>query len=257
MLELCSLGSGSKGNAYVVGEDGAYVLVDCGISSRRLCRALERAGVPIDAIEGILVSHEHRDHVSGLESFRRKCPAPLYATYGTLDCISRPGRGPTHPIEAGRPFAIGPFRIHPFSVCHDAVDPVGFRVESGSGPVAFATDLGSVNEAVRRAISGVRALVIESNHDEEMLRAGSYPWYLKERILSDFGHLSNRASQAALAGSAHEGLEVVLLAHLSEENNDPELALEGARAVLRANRWDGVKLIVARQEVEGETVTFP
>jgi phosphoribosyl 1,2-cyclic phosphodiesterase len=256
MLELCSIASGSKGNAYVVGAEGSYLLIDCGISARRLSRALGRMGVALESIEGILVTHEHRDHVSGLENFRKKCPAPLCGTYGTLDGISRPGPGPTHAIEAGREFAVGPFRVHPFSVQHDAEDPVGFRVECEAGPVAFATDLGRVDGTVRRAIAGARALVIESNHEEEMLRAGSYPWYLKERILSDFGHLSNRASQATLAGSAHEGLEAVLLAHLSAENNRPEIALAGARRVLRANRWEGVKLLVVEQEAEGEVLVF-
>jgi phosphoribosyl 1,2-cyclic phosphodiesterase len=252
MIEVCALASGSKGNAYVVGSEGCYVLVDCGIPSRRLRKALDAIGVPLDAIEGILVSHEHRDHVSGLGVFRKECPAVLYATAGTCEGIEDPGPGPVREIEAGRPFAVGPFEIRPFAVPHDAVDPVAFRIESEAGAVALVTDLGTADERVREAIAGVRALVIESNHDEELLRAGSYPWYLKERILSDYGHLSNRASQAALVGSAHEGLEVVVLAHLSEENNRPNLALRGARAALRANRWDGVKVAVAKQDVEGE-----
>lgn len=256
MLELCSIASGSKGNAYLVGIDGSYLLVDCGISSKRLCRALREVGVELEAIEGILVTHEHRDHVSGLERFRRACPAPLYATEGTREAIPRAGPGPFHAIESTRAFAVGPFRVQPIPVSHDAVDPVAFRFESERGAVAIVTDLGRATEEIRSSIAGVRALVLESNHDEEMLRAGSYPWYLKERILSAFGHLSNRASQAALVGSAHEGLEVVLLAHLSEENNRPAIAEEGAKKALLGNRWDGVKVLAAQQDKQGEVFEF-
>jgi phosphoribosyl 1,2-cyclic phosphodiesterase len=257
MLELCSIASGSKGNAYVVGIDGSYLLVDCGISARRLTRSLARVGFPLDSIEAILITHEHRDHVAGLDRFRKECPVPVYATEGTWEAIPRHGPGPFHPVEAERPFAVGPFRVHPIPVSHDATEPVAYRVETERGAVAVVTDLGRTDEGIRCSISGLRALVLESNHDEEMLRSGSYPWYLKERILSDYGHLSNRASQAALVASAHDGLEVVLLAHLSEENNRPDLALDGAVRALRGNRWEGVKTTAASQEETGEVFTFP
>jgi len=255
-LSLCPVASGSRGNAYLVGEEGSWLLVDCGISARRLGRALDGLGIFPGSLEAILITHEHRDHVAGLRVFRKKCDAPLYATRGTLASIPDPGPGRCRPIEPGRPFAAGSFRIRPFAVLHDAAEPVGFVIEGNSGSVGIATDLGRVGEEVLEAVAGVRALVLESNHDEEMLENGAYPWYLKERIRGDRGHLSNRASQSALLASAHDSLDAVILAHLSAENNRIEIAREGAEGALRNGGYGEIPVMVAEQDGVPELLEF-
>ncbi|MFH1279403.1 MAG: MBL fold metallo-hydrolase [Candidatus Eisenbacteria bacterium] len=255
-LTLCSFASGSSGNAHLIGSGGSYVLIDCGISSLRIRRALGRVGVSPGAIEGILLTHEHRDHTAGLEVFRKGCPVPIYGTAATGETLPfRAGRDHVRPVEPGRPFAVGPFRITPFRVCHDAADPVGFRIGAEEGDAAFATDLGTVDDGVREAIGGVRVLVLESNHDEELLINGPYPWYLKERIRSRHGHLSNGDSRSALASARHDGLEAVVLAHLSAENNRPGLAMDTAREALREN-GNRTKIILAEQHRETEVLEF-
>jgi len=254
MLEVCALGSGSKGNAYVVGGEGSYILIDCGLSARRIRKGLQAANVPESALEGIVLTHEHHDHVAGLPVFRKGSGLPVYATPGTWEGVRRKGSGPFRPVEAGRPFAIGPFRIVPFSVSHDAADPVGLVLESDWGSVGIATDLGCADERIRQRLSGHRVVVIESNHDEDLLRNGSYPWDLKERILGLFGHLSNRDSQSTLVSAAHDRLEAVLLAHLSQENNRVDLALGGAVEALRRNGFDWVRVEVGLQDEAGEVI---
>jgi len=256
MLEVCPLGSGSRGNAYWIRSEGSAVLVDCGLSATRILKTLGRIGASPDELEGIILTHEHSDHTSGLAVLRKRCPLPIWATRGTREGISRPGPGPFRSIDTRRPFAVGPFRITAFPIPHDAAEPVGLILETAAGSVGIATDLGRAEDAVLERIAGVRALVLESNHDEDLLREGSYPWYLKERIRSGRGHLSNRDSGNALAASLHDGLEAVILAHLSRENNRPELARAGAREALRRRGREGVKVIVAEQDREGEVLSF-
>jgi len=256
MLDLCALGSGSRGNAYWIRAEGAAILVDCGLSATRILKTLDRIGASPDELEGIVLTHEHTDHTSGLAVLRKKRPLPLWATPGTRRGIARPGPGPIRPIEPGRPFAVGPFRVTPFPVPHDAAEPVGFVLESAAGSVGVATDLGRVEGGIPERLAGARALVLESNHDEDLLRDGSYPWVLKERIRGERGHLSNRASGDLLASAVHDGLEAVILAHLSRENNRPDLAREGARRALRRRGRDGVKVVVAEQDREGEVLSF-
>ncbi len=257
MLEICTLASGSKGNAHLIGASGSYVLVDCGISALRIRNALDRIGVSLSAVEGILITHEHRDHVTGLRVFRKHCPVPVYTTRGTWGALPvAAGPGSFRVVDRERPFAVGPFRVRPFTVSHDAAEPVGFAFESEWGKAVIATDLGRVDRILRENLAGARVLLLESNHDEELLQNGSYPWFLKERILSEAGHLSNRASQSALVSAAHPMLEAVILAHLSEENNRPDLAGEGAREALLRNGRDGVKIAVAEQYAESEVFTF-
>ncbi|MBN1825601.1 MAG: MBL fold metallo-hydrolase [Candidatus Eisenbacteria bacterium] len=256
MLDVCAIGSGSRGNAYWIRAEGSAVLVDCGIPATRLLRALDRIGASPGELEGIVVTHEHTDHTAGLAVLRKRHDLPVWATPGTWEGIRRPGPGPFRPLDPGRPFAIGPFRILPFPTPHDAAEPIGVVLESDAGSVAVATDLGRVDDAVLERIGGARVLILESNHDEDLLRDGSYPWFLKERIRGDFGHLSNRASGNALVAAAHDGLEAVILAHLSKENNRPALAMKGACDALRRCGRSGVKVIVAEQEREGEVLNF-
>lgn len=252
MLNICSLGSGSRGNAWLIGCDGSFILVDCGLSAKRIHVSLERIGISPEAVEGIVVTHEHRDHVSGLRVFRKRHPVPLFATGGTLKGAGDTGPGPCHTIRLERAFRAGPFHVSPFRVMHDAADPIGLVLESERGSVGITTDLGTVDETVEVNLAGHRALILESNHEEDLLRSGSYPQFLKERILSEHGHLSNRDSRSALLAVADDSLEVVLLAHISEENNTVDLAVEGARAVLDQGGWNGIKVVAADQHQEGE-----
>ncbi len=240
-MRISVLASGSSGNAILVSSRETHLLVDAGISARRVAEGAGRVGVDPGLLEAVLVTHEHSDHVSGLGPVARRFSAPVYATRGTHDRVSgRVGDLPQRVyIEAGREFSVGCFRVHPFVTSHDCADPVGFSISDGSSRVTIATDLGIVSRAVRRHLSDADCLVLEFNHDERMLSDGPYPWSLKKRIMSNVGHLSNDAAAAEVASLRHAPVSAIVLAHLSDENNVPDLAMAAAREALsRAGRRD-------------------
>ena len=224
MIEVVVLGSGSAGNSTLVRRDGRAVLVDAGFSARELKRRLAAVDQPLDGIE-----------------------ATVFATPGTIRCAKSLWELPRlAEIAANQPFEAGPFRATPFAIPHDAAQPVGYVLEADGTRVGYATDLGHVPASVEAALDGCAALVFEANHDREMLINGPYPWETKQRIGSAYGHLSNDHAAAALPALAAEGAAVVL-AHLSEKNNNPQLARAAVETALRAAGRARVRLTLAAQ----------
>lgn len=231
-MRICVLGSGSSGNAVLVEGPEGYVLVDAGFSWREIKSRARRAGFPLEGVEAIVLTHEHADHTRGLKTLYRR-GTTLIASQGTLRALGHRFRRAL-PLD-GEVEAAG-LKIRSFPVPHDAAEPVGIVLEGGGRRVGIATDLGKVTDLVRARLSGCKALVFEANHDLAMLLSGPYPWALKLRILGPLGHLSNDAAGEALA-ELSEGTRYVFLAHLSQENNRPGLALETVARYL--DRWDG------------------
>jgi phosphoribosyl 1,2-cyclic phosphodiesterase len=248
-MEITVLASGSKGNCTLVrGGDGA-LLVDCGLAAREVLSRLSAAGCGDVAIQGILVTHEHVDHIRGVWALARKLKVPVYGTEGTLQDLPRDssrGHLPAlHPVSFLSRFDLGEFLIEPFPTSHDAREPCGYFIGDGDSRFAFCTDTGILMPHLVRELSRCDAVLLESNHCPEMLATGPYPESLKRRIRSRRGHLSNTAAAACLREiGGHIG--AVILAHLSEVNNTPEKALASAREALGFYIGD-VEVSVAHQ----------
>jgi phosphoribosyl 1,2-cyclic phosphodiesterase len=249
-LRISILASGSSGNAILVTGGSTSLLVDAGLSMKRITRLVAEAGADVRDVEALLVTHEHSDHVGGLGPVARRLAVPVYATAGTHAALDRRlgKHGHRVLVEPGRRLAIGDLTVGAFATSHDGAEPVGYTITDGERTVVIATDLGIVGHMVRRHLRRADCLVLESNHDEKMLVEGPYPWPVKKRILSNVGHLSNAAAAKELSSLGDAPVSVVVLAHLSAENNEPDLARATARAALdRAGRRD-VALHVARQD---------
>ncbi len=233
-MRFSVLSSGSAANVTFVEAAGKRVLIDCGLSAKQTCVRLMQLGIDPESIDAIIVTHEHSDHIAGIPVLSRRMKLPVYANASTSGHISDPyGR---ERFDTGVTFEIGDMRIHPFSIVHDAADPVGFAIEAEGLKLVYATDMGRVTPLVRDHVCGAHALILESNHDHDMLMSSAYPWDLKQRIASNYGHLSNDNSAALLAEVMHSQLLHVVLAHLSENCNTPDLALEVARRFLPESR---------------------
>ena len=229
-MYFCPLYSGSSGNALFCQYGHTRLLIDAGKPGKTISDALSRIGVAMETISGVLITHEHSDHIAGAGVLARKYHMPLYATRGTWegigDKIGRVDPELRLEIAAGQDFYLGDIGVEPFSIPHDAADPVGFRVWYGAHSAATATDMGCARKSVIKALAGVDVMVLESNHDPDLLRMNPhYSLYLKQRILSNRGHLSNQASADVLLQLMESGVREVLLGHLSSENNTPELAM--------------------------------
>ncbi|MFH1090534.1 MAG: MBL fold metallo-hydrolase [Pseudomonadota bacterium] len=246
MIRYCVLSSGSKGNAIWVEADGQAVLVDAGLPGRELKRRMALAGLNTAGLKAVIVTHEHRDHINGVGILARMMKLPVYINQETLS-KSAPMLGRIEPrfFQTGRRFEVGGLFIHPFSTSHDAADSVGLTFERDGRRLGVATDLGTATKMVRHRLAGCQALILEFNHDLKMLLEGPYPWVLKTRIRSRQGHLSNDDAAELLTCLAHRDLAGVVLAHLSETNNHPELALEAAGAALKP--WPECVVTAARQ----------
>lgn len=235
MMRLCSIASGSSGNCIYVGSDATHLLVDVGISGRKAESGLNYLGLTGKDIDGILITHEHADHINGLGIMARKYGIPVYATRGTIQAlreISSLGEMDAslfHEVRADEKLVIKDLTVNPMSISHDAAEPVAYRVSYGRRKVAVCTDLGHFTDYTVECLRGMDALLLEANHDVNMLQVGRYPYYLKQRILGDRGHLSNENSGRLLSRVLHDGVQAVLLGHLSRENNLPELAYEAVR----------------------------
>lgn len=230
-MRFQSLQSGSNGNASYIGTERTHLLLDAGISCKRITEGLQHVSICPDDLQGILLTHEHADHISGLFILSKKYGIPIYGTKGTLDGVREADRNHCiderlfRVIEKGVPFEIGDLLVNTAPVSHDARDPVAYRITDGHSCMALMTDLGTYTEETVRFLSGVNGLLLESNHDIRMLEAGPYPYVLKRRILGDYGHLSNERCGTLLSQVLHPELSFVFLGHLSEENNYPETAL--------------------------------
>lgn len=232
-MQIHVLASGSTGNAIFIEMEDTRLLVDAGISTRRIKQSLDKLGTNIEDLDGVLITHEHRDHVNGLTTLLKKYQVPAYTrpdTWQSMYCRQ------VLPDACCRDLPdsldIGKIKIEPFSISHDAADPVGYRLYAGNHKVSVATDLGFVTPTVKDALSFSDILVLEANHDVTMLKNGSYPWHLKKRIMSNRGHLANTDAGWTLARLERKTHTHVFLAHLSQENNRPELAEETVTDIL-------------------------
>jgi phosphoribosyl 1,2-cyclic phosphodiesterase len=238
-LQFCTLFSGSSGNVVYLATERGGVLIDCGMSGKQTLDAMVRAGLDPASIHAILVTHEHSDHIKGVGVVSRRLGVPVYATEGTwegmasiLGDVPAPNRVM---IAAGESFFLNDLEVVPFSIPHDANDPVGYRIFTGRHSVAVATDLGYFSQTVCDAVSGAEIVLLESNHDPELLRNNPhYPARLKSRILGKKGHLSNDAGADAAVRLSQCGTRHLLLGHLSDENNTPDMAFRTTHAALTA-----------------------
>ncbi|SHJ55936.1 Phosphoribosyl 1,2-cyclic phosphodiesterase [Malonomonas rubra DSM 5091] len=246
-MRVCLLASGSRGNSALIEADNCRILVDAGLSGREIEKrlaSLELAGEDLDAI---LVTHEHHDHVGGVGPLARRFDLPVYIDQQTHAALPKLGKiARLELFDAGDTFSFRDLEISSFSTTHDAINPVGYVIESDEGKVGYATDLGMSTRLVSDQLKACRVLILEANHDEQMLLDGPYPWPLKQRIRSRHGHLSNNESRRLLEDVNWSGLEALFLAHLSEENNCPDLVAETFRQFMLQSGHTP-EIIVGRQ----------
>ena len=260
-MKFCVLGSGSKGNSTYLESGETRILIDAGMSGIELQRRLRSIDVELSDIDAILVTHEHNDHVHGVGVLSRRVRIPVYANPATFSAASGTVRKlfASNEFETGVSFQIRNLEVHPFAVSHDAKDPVGFRISDESISFGYCTDTGKVSQLIRHRLSACKGLVLESNHDISMLQNGSYPPYLKQRIRSSQGHLANEEASLFLKELLHEKLQHVVLAHLSEENNDPKIAYSAAVEALGNNhncQETALRISVAEQKCAGELISL-
>lgn len=265
-MRLCSIASGSSGNCIYTGTEATHVLVDAGISGKRVEAGLHSMGLTGHDVDGILVTHEHSDHISGLGVLCRRYRIPVYATPGTIGAIKACkslGEIPEElfcEIEADEAFTIKDLTVRPMRISHDAAEPVAYRFSYGKKKAAVCTDLGTYNDYTVECLKGMDVLLLEANHDVHMLQVGSYPYPLKQRILGNRGHLSNENSGRLLSRVLHDDLKKVVLGHLSQENNLPELAYEAVRLEIdladNPYRANDFPIQVAKRGEVSEMITF-
>ena len=263
-MRMTSIASGSSGNCIYVGSDNTHILIDSGIAYKRIEAGLNDIGLKGQDLHGILVTHEHSDHIAGLGVLARKLGIPMYASQGTIEAIKRnTALGKVDEslyqiIRADEDFQLGDLVIKPFSNTHDAAQPLGYRVENRTRSVAVCTDLGNYSQYTVNKLQGLDAILLESNHDIRMLQVGPYPYALKQRVMGDYGHLSNEACGRLLCEILHDDMKHIMLGHLSKENNIPELAYESVRLEITMgdNPYDAsdFHITVAKRDVPSELI---
>ena len=248
-ITLSVLASGSRGNSIYLETAGVRLLIDMGLSGRETERRLATVGASPRDLDGILLSHEHLDHVRGVGSFARKYKIPVYLNQLTRAHLpEQVGQlGEREEFVTGKSFSVKDTTIHPFTLSHDAADPVGFALVNGSVKVGICTDLGAATNLVRRHLEHCSILVVEANHDVEMLKDGPYPWPVKQRIKSRFGHLSNEQSVKVISQVFSEDLQEVIFAHVSETNNSSEMVLQTFTNMLPSQMRDRLRITLASQ----------
>ncbi len=248
-MRICSIASGSSGNCIYVGSDATHLLVDVGLSGKRTEAGLKELDLSMRDIDGVFITHEHADHVAGLGVLGRKYNMPIYATKGTIEAIKRNSSLGEIPeelfmlVSADEKIIIKDLVCNPMKISHDAAEPVAYRISHGKKKVGIITDLGTYDDYTVESLKGMDALLLEANHDVNMLQVGPYPYHLKKRILGERGHLSNEMAGQLLCSLLHEKLQAVILGHLSKENNLPELAYEAVRVEVAMDK--------VRREEEG------
>ena len=250
-MELCTLASGSSGNAVLVFDNDTALLFDAGISAKRICDGLKQLGLSAGQLDGICITHSHSDHISGLRVLLKRTDANIYATGQTASALERQVEGAAERIEIIHPqeeFQLGDLSVQAFNTPHDAPGSVGYTVSNRDRKCSIVTDLGFVTEEVRESILGSQLALVEANHDVDWLMSGPYPPYLKHRILGDGGHLSNEASGELCCELAEHGTEKLVLAHLSHENNTPERARTVVCGMLARRGLDSVSVTVAPRQ---------
>lgn len=245
-IRLCVLASGSRGNSTFIGTETTRILIDAGLSAKQVALRLAEIGERPEDLDAICVTHEHTDHIAGIRVLQRKYGIPVYANGGTLDGIRAAQKGAHELVcrqfTTGAGFALGDFEVEPFSIPHDAYEPVGFVLRCEGVSIGMATDVGIVTNLIRQKLRACDVVVIEANHEESMVHEAPRPWSLKQRILSNQGHLSNRAAADLVAGIAGEGLRHLFLAHLSSDCNSPSRARRVFESVLTEAGHDHVSI---------------
>ncbi|MDE5765027.1 MAG: MBL fold metallo-hydrolase [Ruminococcus sp.] len=261
MARIYPLFSSSNGNSTFIGTERGGILIDCGVSFRRLSSALTVNNIPLSAIRGVFITHEHSDHVSGLKMLTKNISVPVYGQKRTLQRLCDSDRiSPSSPVVdmTGKTISCGGNELTCFNTPHDTIQSCGYRIRTSDDRLcAVCTDLGHITDEVDKALSGCRLVLIESNYDEQMLRNGSYPLYLKERILSPNGHLSNNDCAVQTAKLISRGTEYIVLGHLSQDNNRPDIAYSTVESALCGYvRGRDYLLGVAPVETKGAAVIF-
>ncbi len=237
-LYFSSLASGSSGNCQLIKSDKTTLLLDAGLTGKYIVRALDHYDIKVADVDGIVVTHEHSDHIAALGIVHRMANLPLYMNEATWQAVA-PKIGKVDAtkiniIESEQSFQIGDIAVHSQRVSHDAVDPLCFSFSKGQSKIAVVTDLGKVDDAIIRFISDANLAMLEANHNVEMVQAGRYPYPLKRRVIGDWGHLSNEScAELAIKAIADGRLSTVLLAHLSKENNTPALAYQTVKSIMQ------------------------
>jgi phosphoribosyl 1,2-cyclic phosphodiesterase len=247
-VKICSLASGSKGNCLFLESGDTRVLIDVGLSLRETLLRMDEVGIDPSGIHAVLVTHEHIDHIRSAGSFSRKFNVPVFASHlvhAKADKYFKKSR--IAEFESGSAFTFRDIRIDPIPITHDSCDPVGFVLESGEGRAASVTDFGIVTRLITEKLRGCRFINLESNHDVDMLMNGPYPWELKQRIKSRHGHISNEESLELLHELAHGGLEVRVMAHLSEVNNHPEHVVRSTESFLSGQNVCAPHIVIGDQ----------
>ncbi len=249
-----------------MGSDSTHLIVDCGLSGKKTTAGINSLDLSMDDISAILITHEHSDHIGGLGVLARKYGIPIYTTSLTADAIlnsswvGRIDHTLFNDVSPDKPFMIGDIEINPMRVSHDAIDPVAYRFRCGDKRSAIVTDLGFYNDYIVEGLTGLDVLMIESNHDVNMLQVGPYPYPLKQRILGDKGHLSNENAGKLLSRVLHDNMKHIILGHLSHENNIPELAFESVRMEITASdtpyKGGDFPLTVAKRSEPTECVNY-
>jgi phosphoribosyl 1,2-cyclic phosphodiesterase len=240
-IRICLLGSGSKGNSTLLATEKTRLLIDAGLSRKETYARLAAVGEPADRCDALVISHEHIDHIRGLRLLALDLKMPVYISPATRDALRWDSKiGGVEHFTPGQKFIVGDIEITPFSVPHDAVEPVAFTFQTQGIKIGVVTDLGCIPEVVKQRVLGCHLLAFESNHDLEMLKVGPYPWHVKQRVMSRHGHLSNNATASFLMEDFDGAAQVLVLAHLSLINNHPEIARLSAQQALdgrtRGNR---------------------
>ena len=254
-ITVCMLASGSRGNAIYISDGTTRILIDAGLSGVEIERRMQSRELDPGQLDGIVVSHEHTDHIQAVGVLSRRFKLPVYISDETYAAAENQlGRiETTRSFDCGAPFTVGTLELHPFSISHDASDPAGFTVTANGTRIGITTDLGIATSMVKTHLQACDVLIIEANHDRTMLEQGPYPWPLKQRIQSRSGHLSNDDTRLLLKAVVHDRLAHVILAHLSEQNNTPDKARQAVGRALQNTR---VKLSVAVQDRCSKVFTF-
>ncbi len=265
-MELCSIASGSSGNCIYAGTEGCHVLIDAGISGKRIEAGLNEIGLKTAEMDGILVTHEHADHIQSLGVLARRYGLPIYATKGTIDYIhAHQSIGEVDDslfriVVPEVPFRIGDMSILPVATSHDAAEPVSYIMRKEQKSMAVITDLGIYDNNLVDKLQGLDVLLLEANHDVHMLEVGNYPYQLKQRILGARGHLSNEMSGQLLGELLHDRFKKVVLGHLSKENNYPQLAYESVKMEITLGdhpyKGSDFPIEVAKRDAVSEFITF-
>lgn len=245
-MQVVVLASGSKGNATFVEMDGIRILIDAGISARRIKQELAALGENVEMLDGIFITHEHGDHIKGLPNLVKKYGIQMYsrpATFRAMSCYGELPGDCVNPIIDR--IQLGRVAVRAFDIPHDAAAPVGYIIQ-GTSRCVVATDIGNVDDRLQQMLEGAQVLVLEANHDEEMLKQGSYPYNLKQRILGPLGHLSNRR-MAQVVAELRRRPQKLILAHLSESNNRPELAMDTVKSVLASYGINNMEIYMTAQ----------